>query len=44
MKSWVRNIVAGKKNKTSDGNVTLDLTYITPRVIGMSFPAANWLQ
>jgi phosphatidylinositol-3,4,5-trisphosphate 3-phosphatase/dual-specificity protein phosphatase PTEN len=36
---WLRKIVSGKKNRFHDDNYDLDITYITPRVLGMSFPA-----
>ena len=32
-------MVSGKKARYEDGNYNLDLTYITPRIIAMSFPA-----
>ena len=36
---WLRKIVSGKRNRFHDDNYDLDITYITPRVLGMSFPA-----
>ena len=35
----LRRIVAGPKNRTTTDDYDLDLTYITPRVIAMAFPA-----
>lgn len=35
----LREYVSGQKNRYKDGNYNLDLTYITPRIIGMSIPA-----
>jgi len=44
MNNLIRTIVSGKRNRTKDGKFDLDLTYITPRIIAMSFPAADWLK
>jgi hypothetical protein len=35
----LREIVGGKKNRLKEGEFNLDLTYITPRMIAMAFPA-----
>jgi len=35
----VRKYVSGTRTRVRDGNMDLDMTYITPRIIGMSFPA-----
>jgi phosphatidylinositol-3,4,5-trisphosphate 3-phosphatase/dual-specificity protein phosphatase PTEN len=40
----VRSLVSGKKMRTSDGEFDLDLTYITKRIIAMSFPASQTIQ
>jgi len=37
----IREIVSGKKKRFKDGNFNLDLTYITPRVIAMAYPASG---
>lgn len=37
----VRKIVAGPKNRTIDEQFDLDLTYITPHIIAMAFPASG---
>jgi len=37
----IRTIVSGKKIRTKEKNYNLDLTYITPRVIAMSFPGSG---
>lgn len=34
----LREMVAGKKNRLKDGTYNLDLTYVTKRIIAMSFP------
>ena len=38
---WLRKIVSGKRRRFAEGNYNLDITYITPRVIAMSFPASG---
>jgi len=38
---WLRKIVSGKRRRFNDDNYDLDITYITPRVIAMSFPASG---
>jgi hypothetical protein len=38
---WLRKIVSGKRNRFTDDNYNLDITYITKRVIAMSFPASG---
>jgi phosphatidylinositol-3,4,5-trisphosphate 3-phosphatase/dual-specificity protein phosphatase PTEN len=37
----VRTIVSGKKRRTKESNYNIDLTYITPRVMAMSFPGSG---
>jgi phosphatidylinositol-3,4,5-trisphosphate 3-phosphatase and dual-specificity protein phosphatase PTEN len=44
MKSLVRKIVAGPKNKTPYQDQELDLTYITDRLIAMAYPASGMLE
>lgn len=41
MFDWLRRIVAGPKNRTVSEDYDLDLTYITPNVIAMAFPATG---
>ncbi len=38
---WLRKIVSGKRNRFRDDHYNLDVTYITPRIIAMSFPASG---
>ena len=38
---WLRKIVSGKRNRFQSDNFDLDVTYITPRILGMSFPASG---
>jgi hypothetical protein len=38
---WLRKIVSGKRNRFKDNDYDLDLTYITNRVLAMSFPASG---
>jgi len=39
--NYIRKIVSGKGRRFEDGEYDLDVSYITPRVIGMSFPAVG---
>ncbi len=41
MVSIIREIVSGKKNRLIDAKYNLDLTYIVPRIIAMSFPGSG---
>ncbi len=38
---WLRKIVSGKRNRFKDDHYNLDVTYITPRILAMSFPASG---
>jgi phosphatidylinositol-3,4,5-trisphosphate 3-phosphatase and dual-specificity protein phosphatase PTEN len=38
---WLRKIVSGKRNRFKDDTYNLDITYVTKRVLGMSFPASG---
>ena len=38
---WLRKIVSGKRNRFKDDSYNLDITYVTKRVLGMSFPASG---
>lgn len=38
---WLRKIVSGKRKRFVDENYNLDVTYITDRVLAMSFPASG---
>lgn len=37
----LRELVGGPKNRYKDSKFNLDLTYITPRLIAMAFPASG---
>lgn len=37
----LREFVGGPKNRYKDEKFNLDLTYITPRLIAMAFPASG---
>lgn len=41
---WLRKIVSGKRNRFKNDTYNLDITYITNRVIAMSFPATGMEQ
>ena len=41
---WLRKIVSGKRNRFKNDTYDLDITYITNRVIAMSFPATGMEQ
>ena len=41
IKNIVRKAVSGKRNRLNENGYDLDLTYITPRIVAMSFPAAG---
>jgi len=41
MFSYLKKKVSGPKNRFDEEGFDLDLTYITPRVIAMSFPASG---
>jgi phosphatidylinositol-3,4,5-trisphosphate 3-phosphatase/dual-specificity protein phosphatase PTEN len=38
----LREYVGGPKNRYKDEKFNLDLTYITPRLIAMAFPASGF--
>ena len=38
---FIREIISGKKNRFIQDKYNLDLTYITPRIIAMSYPASG---
>ena len=38
---FIRKIVSGKRKRFRNDNYDLDLTYITNRVLAMSFPASG---
>lgn len=39
--NYFRNVASGKRNRYKQNNYDLDLTYITTRIIAMSFPASG---
>ena len=41
---WLRKIVSGNRRRFQDDKYNLDITYITNRVIAMSFPASGFEQ
>jgi hypothetical protein len=41
MFNYLRNYVSGPKKRFTDDGYDLDITYVTPRIIGMSFPASG---
>ena len=38
---WLRKIVSGKRKRFEDATYNLDITYVTKRVLAMSFPASG---
>jgi phosphatidylinositol-3,4,5-trisphosphate 3-phosphatase/dual-specificity protein phosphatase PTEN len=38
---WLRKIVSGNRRRFQDNKYNLDITYITNRVLAMSFPASG---
>ena len=40
--NFLRKIVSGKRNRLQTEKYDLDITYVTPRVCGMSFPASGF--
>ena len=44
MKALIRGLVSGKKVRYQQDGHDLDLTYVTPRIIGMSYPASEGIQ
>ena len=38
---FLRKIVSGPKNRYKENGYNLDLTYVCPRLIAMSFPASG---
>ena len=39
--NWLRRVVSGKRKRYKDEEFDLDITYITERVLAMSFPASG---
>jgi phosphatidylinositol-3,4,5-trisphosphate 3-phosphatase/dual-specificity protein phosphatase PTEN len=39
--NYIRTLVSGKKKRFVDRKFNLDLSYITPRIIAMAYPAAG---
>jgi phosphatidylinositol-3,4,5-trisphosphate 3-phosphatase/dual-specificity protein phosphatase PTEN len=39
--NYLRTLVSGKKKRYIDENYNLDLSYITPRIIAMAYPASG---
>ena len=42
--NFIRKLVSGKRRRYQDMNFDLDITYITSRVIAMSFPASGMVE
>jgi phosphatidylinositol-3,4,5-trisphosphate 3-phosphatase/dual-specificity protein phosphatase PTEN len=40
--NFLRKIVSGKRQRLKTEKFDLDITYVTPRVCGMSFPASGF--
>lgn len=39
---WLRKIVSGNRRRFEDPEYNLDITYITNRILAMSFPASGF--
>lgn len=39
--NFLREIVSGPKNRIKEDGYNLDLTYVCPRIIAMSYPASG---
>lgn len=44
MYNYIRQVVSGAKRRYKDDCYNLDLTYISPRIIGMSMPGEGLIQ
>ena len=44
IKRWLRGIVSQNKQRLKNEKFDLDLTYITPRIIAMGYPAVGFEQ
>lgn len=42
--NYIRKLVSGKRRRLQDEHYDLDMTYITSRVIAMSFPASGYIE
>jgi len=42
--NYFRKLVSGKRNRWKGDNFDLDITYVSDRVLGMSFPASGFEQ
>jgi phosphatidylinositol-3,4,5-trisphosphate 3-phosphatase/dual-specificity protein phosphatase PTEN len=40
--NWIRKKVSGKRNRLKEGEYDLDITYITDRIMAMSYPATGF--
>jgi len=40
--NWIRKKVSGKRNRLKQGEWDLDITYITERILAMSYPASGF--
>ena len=38
---YIRTIVSGKKQRLKESNYNLDLSYICPRIVAMSYPGSG---
>lgn len=41
---FVRKLVSGKRRRFQDGQYDLDISYITSRVIAMSYPGIGYME
>ena len=44
MKNFIRSVVSGKRIRLQEHGYNLDISYITPRILAMSYPAERFVQ
>ena len=44
MYNFIRTVVSGKRIRLKEDGYDLDISYITPRILAMSYPAERFVQ